>query len=365
MDANRRSRYGWMGLGAMVCLFVVVMAFKLRDGNKAHAQTPMDGPDLPEPMLKAEKASAPPAPLPPVVDATTLPPPGDVTPPPPLAGKPLPEIKVTAGEVPIPPPSVPGALPPVTPPTGSEGRPIHIPAPAVPPVAPPPSPGSLPPVAPSAVPETAPPPPLGAVPPSPEAVKPATPPGVVPPVTPPVTLVPSAPPSVPVTPVSVNARVSDDATGLTPLPSLRPRTLSRPKAVLPLTGTFPVVMDGRTVTLPPEVLEQLAKCDTVLASPGSARCLWITNQAHLDRLGAKLDKSPAKEVDVQAFKRLYYAQITKLPVRDGKFTLTEKLAAFAGLGSEVVLVGIDDHFEVWDASSWRKFTAARKYAPAE
>jgi MraZ protein len=152
---------------------------------------------------------------------------------------------------------------------------------------------------------------------------------------------------------------------LQPLPMIRPRPTPKPKAVLPLTGTAVTTLTGRTLTLPANVREQLGDCDTVLVSPGSSRCLWITNQAHLDRLAEKLEKSPAREDDIQAFKRLYYAQIVKLPVRDARLTLTDRLAEFAGLApnTEVVLVGIDDHFELWDAATWRKFAATRKAEP--
>ena len=39
-----------------------------------------------------------------------------------------------------------------------------------------------------------------------------------------------------------------------------------------------------------EIQQQFGGCDTVLVSPGSDRCLWITNQAHLDRLQARLGR---------------------------------------------------------------------------
>jgi MraZ protein len=155
---------------------------------------------------------------------------------------------------------------------------------------------------------------------------------------------------------------TNSSENLQPLPTIRPRPTPKPKAVLPLTGTAVTTLTARTLVLPANVREQLGNCDTVLVSPGSSRCLWITNQAHLDRLGEKLEKSPAREDDIQAFKRLYYAQIVKLPVRDARVTLTDRLAEFAGLtpDAEVVLVGIDDHFELWDATTWRKFAATRK-----
>ncbi|NBO93242.1 MAG: hypothetical protein EBV06_13165, partial [Planctomycetia bacterium] len=359
-------------------------------------------------MVKAEKES-PPAKLAPLTDAPplALPAPADATPPPPLAGLPLPtmqpEIKRVSAEEPAPvPPPVPLATP--TPPTGSEGRPIMIPSGALPPSFVPPS-GTITPA-------------VASVP----AVSPPSPPAEVPPQS----LVPRPVPSA--SPVATSstatgatssviffkvktqgitfrtlahrtlgnpnrwveiarmnptygtdavfeigttltlpgdALVSEIEVGLTPLPSLRARPTPPPPSVLPLTGTYPVLLEGRTMTLPGPVLEQLARCNTVLVSPGSSRCLWITNQAHLDRLSVKLEKSLARESDVQAFRRLYFSQITHLPVREGRFTLTEKLAAFAGLENEVVLVGIDDHFEVWDAAMWRKFTSTRKTIGAE
>jgi division/cell wall cluster transcriptional repressor MraZ len=158
-----------------------------------------------------------------------------------------------------------------------------------------------------------------------------------------------------------DACVGDDHESVRPLPSLRPRSAPKAKAALPLTGTFPIAVDDHKVmSLPSKILEQLGHCDTVLLSPGSDRCLWLTNQAHLDRLQAKLDKSPARESDVRGFKRLYYAQTMKVPVKDGKLAISDKLAAFAGLGAEVVLVGIDDHFEVWDAARWRRYMQTKK-----
>jgi MraZ protein len=147
---------------------------------------------------------------------------------------------------------------------------------------------------------------------------------------------------------------------------LRNRTGPKPKAVLPLTGTYPLKLDDRKgLTLPKAILEQLGHCATVLVSPGSDKCLWLTNQAHLDRLAAKLDRSPARESDVRGFKRLYYAQTSKVPMKDGHLVLSDKLVQFAGLGQDVVLVGIDDHFEVWDLARWRRYTQTKKAAPLE
>jgi MraZ protein len=151
---------------------------------------------------------------------------------------------------------------------------------------------------------------------------------------------------------------ADDAEPVKPLPALRPKPPAPKSKVLPLTGTYQCSLDEKgQLTLPRSLRDQLNGCDTVLVSPGPDKCLWLTNQAHLERLGERLEQSQASEADVRVFKRLYFAQTEKLSVNtDGRVAVPERLAQFAGLHQEVVLVGIDDHFEVWDAARWRQYT---------
>jgi MraZ protein len=103
----------------------------------------------------------------------------------------------------------------------------------------------------------------------------------------------------------------------------------------------------------------------VLISPGPDKCLWLTNQPHLDRLTTRLENSPAREADLRVFRRLYYAQTVKVPMKEGRVAIADRLAQFAGLDQELVLVGIDDHFEIWDAARWRRYTQAKKAAPLD
>jgi MraZ protein len=156
---------------------------------------------------------------------------------------------------------------------------------------------------------------------------------------------------------------SEDAEAVKPLPLIHPSkgVPATPKIVLPLTGAYPCNLDDkRTLLLPKAIREQLGDVDTVLVSPGPDLCLWLTNQAHLERMAERLEKSPAREIDVRVFKRLYFAQTEKATLTgDGKVVVSDRLAQFAGLGTEVILIGIDDHFEVWDAARWKKYTQAK------
>jgi MraZ protein len=163
-----------------------------------------------------------------------------------------------------------------------------------------------------------------------------------------------------------DACVQEDGEAVKPLPLVRTRQpLVKARPILPLTGTFQLTLDDKGgLSLPKAIREQLGNCETVMVSPGTDKCLWLTNQAHLDRLARRLEHSPAREAEVHNFRRLYYAQAVKTGVgADGRVTISERLAQFAGLHQEVVLVGIDDHFEVWDAARWRNYTQQTSARP--
>jgi MraZ protein len=161
------------------------------------------------------------------------------------------------------------------------------------------------------------------------------------------------------------ACIVDDPEPLKPLPVMHPKAgPAKPRVVLPLTGTFPANLDDHKVmTLPAGIRDQLGSTETLLVSPGPDQCLWLTNQAHLERLAQRLENSPAHETEVRVFKRLYFAQTEKAAVSaEGRVCIPERLAQFAGLHQEVILVGIDDHFEVWDAGRWRDYTQQKSTA---
>jgi division/cell wall cluster transcriptional repressor MraZ len=345
-----------MTLGGLLCLLGVVAICKFRDSNQAQAQPP----ETSAAADKCEKKTA----EPPLAD-----PPSSLAPLPTAAPKPalISDCRPAVAEVPAKDAKDNSGIVPL----GSEPPPILIPATATTPAAPAPMPSAG--ASPPAMPLSPPPAPPAVVPPPPPSdgkpLPPIKPPDVKVEPLAPDTPLPSPTASGAVTPARAEVSVPSPVIqvhAVQPLPLLRCPTGPKARDVMPLTGTYPVKLDHtRCLTLPKAILAQLGSCDMVLVSPGSDRCLWLTNQAHLDRLAAKLDRSPARESDVRDFKRLYYAQTVKVAMKDGRVAISDRLAQFAGLGADVVLVGIDDHFEVWDAARWQRYTEAKKATRVE
>jgi MraZ protein len=146
--------------------------------------------------------------------------------------------------------------------------------------------------------------------------------------------------------------------GVRPLPVVRPRAPeAKGKQAEPMTGTYSCRMDGRCLVLPKDVGDQLGKAETMLLTPGPDNCLWLVTRTGAARVLERVEKSGAADREVQAFRRFYYSQTEKAAVDGpGKLTVPEKLAEYAGLGADVVLIGIDDHFELWDAARWNRYS---------
>jgi MraZ protein len=126
-----------------------------------------------------------------------------------------------------------------------------------------------------------------------------------------------------------------------------------------LTGTHPRTLDDKKrLALPRRIREQLGEPSTLFVTPGPDQCLWLFSQDALERLAEKLDRSPAADAEVRVFRRLYFAQTEAVDVdRNGRILIPDRLVQFAGLQHDVVLIGVRDHLELWDAQRWQQYLA--------
>ena len=131
----------------------------------------------------------------------------------------------------------------------------------------------------------------------------------------------------------------------------RPRTASAKNAG-PFVGTFTATLDEQKgLVLPQKVSEQMGLPRHVYVTAGPEDCLWICNAAGLERLTATLAPDAG---------RLYFAQTTRLAVdRSGRLALPATLGPVACLHTDLVLLGVGDHFELWDVQRLQRYVDRR------
>lgn len=85
-------------------------------------------------------------------------------------------------------------------------------------------------------------------------------------------------------------------------------------------------------------------------------CLVAFPQSEWERIAELLaEKSVVKSRDVQRF--LYSGAEETVPDKQGRILVPGHLRSHAGLGKEVVVIGVGRHAEIWDAAAWDAMTS--------
>lgn len=56
------------------------------------------------------------------------------------------------------------------------------------------------------------------------------------------------------------------------------------------------------------------------------------------------------------FRRMFFGSVAEVqPDGQGRLLVPQHLREYAGLGKDAVLIGVDDHLELWSREAWRAF----------
>ena len=96
-------------------------------------------------------------------------------------------------------------------------------------------------------------------------------------------------------------------------------------------------------------------------TPGTDGSLTLFTDAVFQLLAQRLAKNPPTRQDVRAFSRLFYGQAQYVELdRQGRIRIPTELAKLASLQNEVVLVGVQDHLEIWALEHWQTYVAEKQ-----
>jgi MraZ protein len=131
-----------------------------------------------------------------------------------------------------------------------------------------------------------------------------------------------------------------------------------------LTGTFSRSVDDKLRIAIPKRLRECLDCPdggVLFVAPGTDGSLAIYPEKAFLQWGERLKAAPPTRKDVRAFTRLFYAQAQQAELdHQGRIRIPAELAALAQLGKEVVLLGVQDHLEVWAAERWQRYLAEQQ-----
>lgn len=126
-----------------------------------------------------------------------------------------------------------------------------------------------------------------------------------------------------------------------------------------LTGTFERNIDDKLrLAIPPslKVGFGITESGGLYVAPGNDGCLALYSEEGFELFASRLRSLSIGQPNVRKYLRLLYAQSEQVSLdKQGRIRLPERLKKMAGLDREAVILGVNDHAEIWGKTRWEAF----------
>ncbi len=122
-----------------------------------------------------------------------------------------------------------------------------------------------------------------------------------------------------------------------------------------LIGEFHHNLDSKSRLMIPSKLANELGCEVILAR-GFEHCLLVYPKAKWEEVVSKFAENPITKSDTRKFMRILLSGATFCRFdSQNRICIPSVLKDYAGINKEVAVLGLDDHLEIWDESSYRAF----------
>lgn len=110
---------------------------------------------------------------------------------------------------------------------------------------------------------------------------------------------------------------------------------------------------GRLV-IPTKFRDELGS-DFVLAR-GIEKCLYVYSTSEWEKLVSKLNTLPFTKKDARTFTRFFFSGAAVCEFdKNGRINITSPLVSYADLNKECIIIGVNDHLEIWSKEAFDEF----------
>ena len=117
-------------------------------------------------------------------------------------------------------------------------------------------------------------------------------------------------------------------------------------------GTYtPKLDDKGRLILPAKFREQLA--EGLVVTQGQEKCLDVWPESDFMAEAERAKSRGMTSKTGRDYARMLFASAEQgTPDKQGRVLVPATLVEFARLGKDVVIAGVDDHLEIWNADAW-------------
>ncbi len=121
-------------------------------------------------------------------------------------------------------------------------------------------------------------------------------------------------------------------------------------------GEFVHTIDEKgRLTIPSRLREGLG--ERFIVTRGLDQCLYVYPPDEWEVMEKKLKNLPFTRADARALKRLLFSGAVEVERdKQNRILITQNLREYAKLASEVVIIGVSDHVEIWSQEAWKEYS---------
>ena len=112
--------------------------------------------------------------------------------------------------------------------------------------------------------------------------------------------------------------------------------------------------DKCRLVIPTKFREELG--DEFILTRGIEKCLYVYSKEEWNKLVSKLNTLPFTKKVTRTFTRFFYSGATACEFdKSGRMSITSPLVSYAGLVKECIIIGVNDHLEIWSSEAFENF----------
>ena len=121
-------------------------------------------------------------------------------------------------------------------------------------------------------------------------------------------------------------------------------------------GEYGVSFTGPGRIVLPKKLREAISNNTIVLSKGANQCLAGYEPSAWEKITENLMNNPLTDDSNLAKKRFVFSATSYVEIDDqGRFVIPKALLQYSELNDSAVIIGVGDHFEIWNEKRWQKY----------
>ncbi|MDF7641200.1 division/cell wall cluster transcriptional repressor MraZ [Bifidobacterium sp. ESL0784] len=124
-----------------------------------------------------------------------------------------------------------------------------------------------------------------------------------------------------------------------------------------LLGTYTPKIDQKgRMALPAKMRAQLGT--GMVMARGQEKCVYLLPQTEFRRIAARIQRASMGNKATRSYLRVFLSgAVEGEPDKQGRVLVPQNLRSYAGLGNDIVVIGVGTRAEIWNKESWDAYLA--------